>query len=209
MLNDYRVAQLLCTRLCHDLTGPIGAINNGAEFLADEAFGMDDEAVKLINSSAREAVARLQFYRFAYGKINGNGAADLDEKKRHVEDFFEHSKTTLHWPASSANASGVTLSLKMARLMFNMIIVASNAMIKPGDLSITLSNGDENKQILLEAKSEMLKIDALNGKIEVADLTPKTVQAYAIKLMAQEIDANLQLELDGNLLKYRATQVGK
>ena len=58
MTYENRLAEMLCTRLCHDLTGPIGAVNNGAEFLGDEGFDMQNEAVQLILSSAHEAVNR-------------------------------------------------------------------------------------------------------------------------------------------------------
>ena len=59
MTDELRMAELLCTRLCHDLTGPIGAVNNGAEFLGDEGFSMQGQAVELIISSAFSAVVRL------------------------------------------------------------------------------------------------------------------------------------------------------
>ena len=63
MVSELKFAELLCTRLCHDLTGPIGAIANGAEFLSDEGFDMQGQAIELISSSAAQAVSRLQFYR--------------------------------------------------------------------------------------------------------------------------------------------------
>ena len=61
MVDETRLAEMLCTRLCHDLTGPIGAVNNGAEFLSEEGFDMQNEAMQLILTSAHEAVNRLQF----------------------------------------------------------------------------------------------------------------------------------------------------
>ena len=30
---DFRVLELLCGRLCHELVSPVGAINNGVELL--------------------------------------------------------------------------------------------------------------------------------------------------------------------------------
>src|SRR3546814_14984721 len=64
---DLRVAELLASRLCHDLVGPIGAVGNGLELLGDEEFGMADDAMKLTTSSARQASPILQFFRLAYG----------------------------------------------------------------------------------------------------------------------------------------------
>jgi len=51
-IDETRLAEMLCTRLCHDLTGPIGAVNNGAEFLSEDGFDMQHEAMQLIFTSA-------------------------------------------------------------------------------------------------------------------------------------------------------------
>src|SRR5690349_9018956 len=69
-----RVVELLAARLCHDLISPVAAIANGAELLDEDDPDFVREAVMLVNSSAREANARLQFYRFAYG-FGGGGLA--------------------------------------------------------------------------------------------------------------------------------------
>src|SRR5215470_19568661 len=66
-----RVLELLTARLCHELSAPIAAINNGVELLADDDSdpgpNFSHEAATLIGDSARRAASRLQFYRFAYG----------------------------------------------------------------------------------------------------------------------------------------------
>src|SRR5712691_824923 len=68
---DLRVVELLAARLCHDLIGPISAISNGVELLADEEPEFARDAVALVGDSARKASGRLQFYRFAYGFSGG------------------------------------------------------------------------------------------------------------------------------------------
>src|SRR5215467_13265513 len=76
-----RVLELLAARLCHELSAPISAINNGVELLADDdsdpGSGTDfsHEAATLIDDSARRAASRLQFYRFAYGFGRGSAIA--------------------------------------------------------------------------------------------------------------------------------------
>ena len=64
---DMRVTELLASRLCHDLVGPIGAVNNGIELMTDVEFGPSDDALQLAGNSARQAASILQFYRLAYG----------------------------------------------------------------------------------------------------------------------------------------------
>src|SRR6185295_12252219 len=135
MIEELRMAELLCTRLCHDLTGPIGAVNNGAEFLSEEGFNMQGQAVELIVSSAFSAVTRLQFYRMAYGKMKDHGEANLAEKQKIASDFFAGSKITLDWPDTSTDAAGVSISIKMSRLIYNMLIIASSTLIRGGNIA--------------------------------------------------------------------------
>ena len=69
---DMRVAELLASRLCHDLVGPIGAVNNGMELLEDEDLGMSEDAIQLSATSARQAANLLQFYRLAYARFSSS-----------------------------------------------------------------------------------------------------------------------------------------
>src|SRR3546814_11154112 len=73
---DLRVAELLASRLCHDLVGPIGAVGNGLGLLGEEEFGMADDAMKLTPSSERQASPILQFFRLAYGMAGARVGAD-------------------------------------------------------------------------------------------------------------------------------------
>ena len=73
MSNDLRLAQLLCSRLCHDLVGPAGAVNAGLE-LAEEGE-MDGDALELVTSSAAEVTRRLAFFRIAFGAAGGKASA--------------------------------------------------------------------------------------------------------------------------------------
>src|SRR5260370_11029232 len=62
------LAALLCSRVCHDLISPVGAIVNGLEVMDEDK---DEEtkvfALDLIKKSANQASAKLQFCRLAFG----------------------------------------------------------------------------------------------------------------------------------------------
>lgn len=201
MVPELKLAELLCTRLCHDLTGPIGALANGAEFLSDEGFDLQGQAVELINSSAAQAVSRLQFYRKAYGRINEDGEADLSEQKKITQDFFAGSKITIDWPDTHTTASGVSVSYKMGRLLLNLIIIVSSTLLRGGTLSIRITATEEAKEIRVSANGSTIKWDkdiedALLGKIMLNDLEPKTVQAEMTRQLARELTADLTWTID-------------
>lgn len=211
MISETKLAEMLCTRLCHDLTGPIGAVNNGAEFLGDEGFDMQNEAVQLILSSAHEAVHRLMFYRLAYGRVSDSGEACLADKKQIALDFFSGTKIKLDWPDSHTDASGISISQKMARLILNLMIITGASLIRGGTLSIRLSADDHEKQISLTATGETIKLDPetqaiLRGEGTDAMLTPKSAQPFLAIKIAEEVGAHIGFELHGDRLELVVRQ---
>ena len=62
-----RIAELVCSRICHDLISPVSAINIGIEMLNEGDKKMFSDSIELIGKSAQHALDRLSFYRIAYG----------------------------------------------------------------------------------------------------------------------------------------------
>lgn len=211
MISEIKLAEMLCTRLCHDLTGPIGAVNNGAEFLSEEGFDMQGEAMQLIVSSAHEAVNRLQFYRQAYGRVNDHGEASLSEKKRLAEEFFKSTKLKLNWQDNYADASGISVSQKMARLFMNMMIVSAAAMIKGGTMEVRVAEHADVREFTLDATGEMVKLEPemreiLTGEGDPSALSPKTAQAFLTAKLAGELGASIELIVEDGRLAMIARQ---
>jgi histidine phosphotransferase ChpT len=211
MISEIKLAEMLCTRLCHDLTGPIGAVNNGAEFLSEEGFDLQHEAMQLIISSAHQAVNRLQFYRQAYGRVNDHGEASLSEKKALVEQFFSGTKLKLDWPDSHTDASGISVSQKMARLVLNLVIVASASLIKGGTIAIRVAEDAQARSLTLTGTGDMVKLDAetaaiLRGEIDEEEISPKTAQAFLTTKIASELGASIHFTVEATTITMEARQ---
>lgn len=193
---EVRLAELLCTRLCHDLTGPIGAVNNGAEFLGEEGFTLQEQAIELIIGSAQQAVVRLQFYRQAYGRVNYQGEASLSEVRELASAFFGDSRFQLVWPDHYTDSAEISLSRKMAKLILNMLIFISGVMPRGGNLSVKLgkkANGQAEVSVRGEGtiREDMEALKALEKKTNIADVTPKTVQPYFMARLAESLKVEL------------------
>lgn len=212
MYNDTKLAEMLCTRLCHDLTGPIGAVNNGAEFLEEEGFDMQHEAMQLILSSAAEAVHRLQFYRQAYGRLNDGGEASLAQQKGIVEDFFSTTKITIDWPDSHADGAQVSISQKMSRLILNYLIIMSGVLIKGGKVSLRLyEDASGAKQVDIEGEGPMVKVDedimrVLRKEAQLTQLSPKTAQIALTLKIAEEVGASVTISHNAETFKVGISQ---
>src|SRR5499433_465326 len=123
------LAALLCSRVCHDLISPVGAVVNGLEVLEE---GKDEEtrtfALDLIKKSAGQASARLQFCRLAFGAAGSAGAAiDLGDAQGVARGFLEDDKTKLEW-----NLTRVLLPKNRVKLLLNLLLLAGQTIPRGG-----------------------------------------------------------------------------
>ena len=98
-MNDLEFSAFLVSRVCHDLVGPLGAVVNGLEVLEDERdAAMRADALKIVTSSAEQALARLQFMRIAFGAAGSAGAElDLGEVGRLIVGLMPMGRVSLDW----------------------------------------------------------------------------------------------------------------
>jgi histidine phosphotransferase ChpT len=173
-----RVIELLAARLCHDLISPVAAIANGAELLGEDDPDFAREAVALVDSSAREANARLQFFRFAYG-FGGGGLAGPAPHQLASEYFAGSAVLCNYGKAVRA------LPLDGQKLACAMLIVAGSALPRGGRLAIDATGGGPE----ITASSDAISLPAetraaLALAIDPAELTTRTVTAYFAGLLA-------------------------
>jgi histidine phosphotransferase ChpT len=127
------LAALLCSRVCHDLISPVGAIVNGIEVMEEDK---DEEtktfALDLIKKSARQASAKLQFCRLAFGAAGSAGAQlDLGDAQNLVLGLFADNKTTLNW-----NLPRQLLAKNQVKLLLNMVLIALGTISRGGTLTV-------------------------------------------------------------------------
>jgi histidine phosphotransferase ChpT len=173
-----RVVELLAARLCHDLISPVSAIANGAELLGEDDPDFVREAVALVDSSARNANARLQFFRFAYG-FSGSGLAGPAPHLLAAEYFAGSAVICDYREAARA------LPLGEQKLACAMLLVAGEALPRGGRLVVdAASEGPEidaiGDTVTLPAEAR----SALARTTDPAELTTRTVTPYFAGLLA-------------------------
>ncbi len=197
---DLKVAGLLCSRLCHDLIGPIGAVGNGIELMREMGAAEDREALDLVGVSAKTAARRLQFFRIAYGAGLGQGDGPaVAEIGALAADMLADTRIGLRWEI----AGDAPLGRQGTRLAVNLILLLTEALPLGGTVACSLVGAPDGGLVLgiaAEGKGADLPDGsraALDGRVEPAELTPRTVQGYYVRCLAAQMDTAVELRPEG------------
>ena len=133
-LDPLELAALVASRVCHDIISPVGAIVNGLEVLEEEKDeSMREFAMDLVQKSARQASAKLQFSRLAFGASGGAGAEiDMADAGRVAGALMEREKAELDWQVKAG-----LLPKAQAKLLMNLLIIALNSVARGGKITVS------------------------------------------------------------------------
>ncbi|WP_246161468.1 histidine phosphotransferase ChpT [Segnochrobactrum spirostomi] len=199
------LAALLCSRICHDVISPVGAINNGLEVLDEDDSGdMRDVAMDLIRKSARQASARLQFARLAFGFAGSAGAAvDLNDAERLARGYVEGDKTSLDWRIPAA-----LVAKDRVKLLLVLIVLALQAVPRGGSLRVWAAGAAENGDLVVAATGSHARIppgyEALIAGTQIEPLDAHTVVPYYAGLLARSIGISIRIAKDGDTVTFVA-----
>ena len=194
--------ELLCSRLCHDLVGPVGAINNGVELL-DEGGDTGGEALDLIADSAETAAARLRLYRVALGAAGGQSLMPGDARAA-LEGWFRGGKIRLEWTAPPAPVAPGLLKLALLAAL-----LAEESLPRGGTVRVACDDAEVTVRAAgpgCALRPEMGP--ALAGRVAEADLGPRTVLSHAAPLIAAAYGLSLTVEATGSEVGFRIHPVG-
>jgi len=200
------LAALLCSRVCHDVISPVGAINNGLELL-DEG-GADADAMDLIRTSALNASVRLKFARLAFGASGSVGASiDTGEAERAAKDFAAaEKKTEVSWIGPRA-----IIAKNRVKLLLNLFLVAYGAIPRGGNIEVTLENPEFEAKFTITAKGRLMRVppkfaEICSGTLEEA-VDAHSIQPYYTVLLAEESGMELSYNATPEELTFVAAMV--
>ena len=204
-LSGPDLAALLCSRVCHDIISPVGAISNGLELL-DEG-GADEDAMDLIRSSALNASVRLKFARLAFGASGSIGASiDTGEAEKVVRDFVgADRKTEVTWTGPRA-----IIAKNKVKLLLNLFLVAYAAIPRGGQIDVTLEDLETVPRFRLVAKGRMFRVppkflEIHSGTLEEA-IDAHSIQPYYTVLLAKEAGMTLSAVANSDDVVFTAAE---
>ena len=197
------LAALMCSRLCHDMLSPVGALSNGLELLADETDPeMRARCIELLEQSARISTGKLKFFRLAFGAAGGFGEAVPVEEAQAVIDTLvaEAKRVELNWAIEEAN-----LPKPAIKVMLNLAQIALDALIRGGTMDVGAEIHSSNVEIVVRASGDRIAFDenigrALEGNLSPGELSSRTAAAHMIAILAEELGGSLQYKRSDDAL---------
>jgi histidine phosphotransferase ChpT len=208
-VNAVDFASLLCSRLCHDLLSPVGALNNGIELLAEENDPeMRERCLELLAESARVSASKLKFFRLAFGAAGGFGdVVDTREAKAAIDGLLgSDGRIEISWLVGEA-----TLSKTAIKVLLNLTLIAGDALVRGGRLDIGGEVVGGRTEIVVRAEGPRLVLDpelrtALSGEADETALTPRAAAAWLVHTLATESGGHAQVaSTDPAFLLFGAT----
>jgi histidine phosphotransferase ChpT len=204
-MKSHEFASLLCSRLCHDLLSPVGALNNGIELLADEHDpDMRARCLELLGESARASANKLKFFRLAFGAAGGFAdEVDTREARVAIEGLFGgDGRIQLGWVIDEP-----TMSKSALKILLNLVLIAGDALIRGGRLDVGAERHEKGLDIVVRAEGPRIVLDpelksALSGQTEEEALAPRAAAAWLAYSLVSDGGGEIQIadEQDGMLL---------
>ena len=203
MTDTVDLASLLCSRLCHDLLSPVGAMSNGLELLAEERDPeMRKRCMELLEQSARTSADKLKFFRLAFGAAGGFGSMVAVAEPRALVDALVAGKDriTINW------ALGVDELPKPAvKVLLNLAHIGIDSLVRGGTLDVGVESRGGASEIVIRAAGPKIAFDpdigrALDGSLPIADLSSRTAPAWMLHELAEQQGGGLQFALNEDAL---------
>ncbi len=205
------LASMLCSRLCHDMLSPVGALSNGLELLAEERDGeMRKRIVELLEQSAKTSADKLKFFRLAFGAAGGFGEmVPVAEPQALVEGLVSNNeRITLQW-----NVAALEMPKSAVKVLLNLSLFGMEALVRGGTLEVGAEINGGASEIVIRATGPRIAFDetvgkALDGTLPEAELSSRTAPAALVQALAKEMGGGVQYVLTDEALVLGAVLPG-
>jgi histidine phosphotransferase ChpT len=203
-MNEIEFSALMVSRVCHDLVGPLGAVVNGLEVLEDERdAAMRDDAIRLVATSANQALARIQFMRIAFGAAGSAGAElDLGEIGRLVQGLLEGGKTKLEW-----NVPQAYWAKDWAKLLMNAALLGADCLPRGGVVKVDAEAGAPRFRVHASGMVARMPEEVertLKGTEPATALDARCIQPYLTHRLSRSVQGTLDVKAGDGFVEITA-----
>ncbi len=203
MANDLKeldaadLGALLCSKVCHDIISPVGAITNGLELMEEDIDGsMRDMAMDLVKRSATQASAKLKFARIAYGAAGSAGASiDTGDAEDVAKGYVASEKPDLEWKIARQ-----LLPKNQVKMILNLILLSLNCVPQGGKIVVTMEGDAEKPVFTLLCSGKNARVaeavkNMVQGIMDDVTVDAHNVQPYYAGLLARLSGLSVTMEM--------------
>lgn len=200
-MQDLYPGRLLCSRLCHDLITPVGAILSGLELLEENQDGNNQDIIDLLRLSTSEAARRLTLLRFCFGVGAAGSMSCLNDIEATLKKSIDTAKFQYKIDLPPEYLAGAPHLATWGQLLANMFSLSIDALPYGGDITIA-STGSVEPHLEIRLKGRLVTIpeeikQVAHSGASHDQLTPRTIQAYLIWRLSQEIGRRISVAQRG------------
>jgi len=205
VVSSTELAAHLAARMCHDFISPAGAITSGLDLLEDpSASDMREEAMGLIQSSARKLVELLAFCRVAFGASASAETFDTRALETLTKGVYAHVRPELIWSVTAPSVNKAA-----ARAMLNMAQLAANALPTGGAATVTTALEEGHILVRVDARSNRVRlrpevVSGLKGERLEGGLGGQWVQAFYLHALVREAGGVLDHHISEDMMTLSA-----
>ena len=205
-MKEMSLTQCLLAKFCHDLAGNLTALSSGVDFFEDKNPETRRKAHELITLSTKQTVAKLGFFRAAYGTQKYDGEADLEEI-RSLSSKLLQDRVVLDFNVRYSHQPEVFICANTGKLILCMIYTAYTTLLYGGTIRVDIQKTKIGKKIIVTAAGKKIKYDVEKNRILSGDtsnsvLSPSNVHYYYTFLIMQRISAKITTSLTDKEIQY-------
>jgi histidine phosphotransferase ChpT len=198
------LASYVSAKLCHDFISPAGAIVSGLDLLKDpSAQDMREEALGLIDASARKLVSMVHFARIAFGAATSAERFDQAELRKVLDGMFDHMRANLTWSVDAQ-----VFEKPAARALVNLAYLGGGALPTGGEATVTVRREGEELLMSVESRGPRARLKpetavGLTGQRLTEGLAGQWIQAFWLSQVVNDAGGTLSVSTDQDLVDIR------
>ncbi|MBN9413408.1 MAG: hypothetical protein J0H12_05750 [Candidatus Paracaedimonas acanthamoebae] len=195
-MNLIKFSQMLCSRLCHDLITPIGAINTSLELLEESDPEDRLQLLELAKQSAEKAIRKLVFCRAAFGYSSDSHLSTIDQAKKLLQDFLMLNKIELLWEKEIQQSSEISSTFSQyAQVIANLSFICAEIAPYGGQLLIEFI---KPQIIRLHLKGKLVPLrpiilSSLTGELSEDEMSSHVIQAIYTRMLCEKLYLALEI----------------
>lgn len=192
-MTDKDFTAMVCSKILHDLAGPIGAVMNGTELLKESSNAGNEEIIELLKSSSDQLTALLQVFRVSFGALSSGGdEVEAGMVQEHLETYTNFKGVTMTWQPEAA-----MIQKDIAKMLVNGVFLLTELARKKGQLQVSSTNAGGVETFSIAAFGQGItapeELKAIFNGVNKPEINTRNIPAFIIIGLAS--DKNMTVTL--------------